>query len=143
MDFLLCTSLTINNLKKSWWKTFVNLCQIGNYLIINICYSWWKKNCHTFPKAYPQKKKPSKRIQVKVISYINSIKNTPYIIKDTYYQVSMNIIFLKPGCLPGRNDVISDKANFRQDITQNLFFEKKSRHQEFVWLLKQFGAIVP
>ena len=38
----------------------------------------------------------------------------------------LNIIFLSPGRLSGRNSVTSDKVNFRPDIRQNLFL-KKSR----------------
>ena len=51
-------------------------------------------------------------------------------------------IFLSPDRMPGRNDTTSDKVNFRLGIKQNLFFEKKRGHQEFVWLLKSFGATV-
>ena len=46
---------SINRLKKSYLKT-LNLHQRGKYFIIIICCSWSKKNCHTFPRAYPQKK---------------------------------------------------------------------------------------
>ena len=34
------------------------------------------------------------------------------------------------------------RMNFRPDIRQNVFW-KKSRHQEFVWLLKQFWVTAP
>ena len=37
----------------------------------------------------------------------------------------------------GRNNVTSDKVNFRSNIRQ-FFFEKKTGHQKFGWLLKQF-----
>ena len=50
--------------------------------------------------------------------------------------------------LSGRNDVTSDKVNFRPDINIRLAFEKQNQKktpgdQEFAWLLKQFGAPVP
>ena len=48
----------------------------------------------------------------------------------------LNIFLLRPDSLSGRNDVKSRKVNFRPDIRQN--FKKKSRYQEFLWLLKQF-----
>ena len=32
--------------------------------------------------------------------------------------------FLNPDRLPGRNDVTSDKVNFRPDVRQNFLFEK-------------------
>ena len=51
----------------------------------------------------------------------------------------MNIIFLSPKRLPGRNDVTWDKVNFRSDIMQNIF----SENQKFAWLLKQYGVTVP
>ena len=51
----------------------------------------------------------------------------------------MNIIFLNPKRLPGRNDVTWDKVNFRSDIMQNIF----SENQKFAWLLKQYGVTVP
>ena len=51
----------------------------------------------------------------------------------------LNIDFLSPDRLSGRNDVTSDKVNFRLDIRLNFFF-KKQVHQEFVWLLKEFVA---
>ena len=35
---------------------------------------------------------------------------------------------------------MSGKAYFRPDIRENIFW-KKSGHKEFVWLLKQFGAL--
>ena len=50
---------------------------------------------------------------------------------------------LSPDILSGRNDVTSGNVNFKPDISQNICFEKKSEHQEFVWLLKQFGATKP
>ena len=50
---------------------------------------------------------------------------------------------LRPDKLSGRNDVTLDKVNFRSEIRKKYFFWKKSGHQEFVWLLKQFGATVP
>ena len=34
----------------------LSLGQMGMYFAINICCSWWKKNYHAFPRAYPQKK---------------------------------------------------------------------------------------
>ena len=46
------------------------------------CWSWWKKNCRIFPRAYPQNRKSTKisillkPIQFKVISYIKSNKST-------------------------------------------------------------------
>ena len=36
----------------------------------------------------------------------------------------LNITFLSPGRLSGRNDVTLDKVNFKQDIRQNFFWEK-------------------
>ena len=36
----------------------------------------------------------------------------------------LNITFLSPGRLSGRNDVTLDKVNFKQDIRQNFFLEK-------------------
>ena len=45
--------------------------------------------------------------------------------------------FLSSDRLPGRNSVSSDKVNVRLDIRQ------KFEHQEFVRLLKQFGATLP
>lgn len=47
---------------------------------------------------------------------------------------------LSPDGLSNRNDVMSDKANLRSDITLNIFI-KKIRASEFVGLIKQFGAI--
>ena len=47
--------------------------------------------------------------------------------------------FESPDRLPDRNDDVTlDKVNFRSDI--KVFLKKKSGLQEFVWLLKQFGA---
>ena len=45
------------------------------------------------------------------------------------------------GTLYGRNNVTSDKVDFRSDMKQNIFW-KKSGNREFVCLLKQFGATV-
>ena len=36
----------------------------------------------------------------------------------------LNVIFLSPDRLSGRNGVTSVKVNFRPDIRQNVFFEK-------------------
>ena len=36
----------------------------------------------------------------------------------------MNVIFLSSDLLSGRNDVTSDKVNFRPGIRQNFFSEK-------------------
>ena len=55
----------------------------------------------------------------------------------------LSIIFLSLDRLSSRNDVTSSKVNFRSDIKQNFLFEKKSGQQDFVCLLKQFGATVP
>ena len=57
--------------------------------------------------------------------------------------LDLNIIFLKArtDCpLEKRKDIASDKVNFKPNIRQTFFLKKKSGHQEFVWLLKQFGA---
>ena len=51
------------------------------------------------------------------------------------------IFSLNPDRLSGSNDITSDKLNFRPDIRH--FFSKKSGHQEFVSLLKQFVATLP
>ena len=51
--------------------------------------------------------------------------------------------FLSPDRLCGRNNVTSDKVNFRPDIRQNIFWEKKTEHKEFVWLLMQLRAVAP
>ena len=44
--------------------------------------------------------------------------------------------------LSGKNEVTSDKENFRPGMRQKLFL-KLVRHQEFVWLLKRFGVALP
>ena len=76
---LLFTSLHNQYAQESWLKA-LNLHQTGKYFTINICDSWCKKKCHTFPRVYPRKKRtnihPMKDIQFKVILYIKSNKNT-------------------------------------------------------------------
>ena len=52
--------------------------------------------------------------------------------------------FLSPCILSGRSDATSGKVNFRPDMRHNFFKKKrKSGHNEFMWLLKQFGATAP
>ena len=46
----------------------------------------------------------------------------------------LNIIFLSPKRLSGRNDKTSDKVNFRPNMRQNIFLAKRSGHQEFVFI---------
>ena len=59
-----------------------------------------------------------------------------------YWKYYATYIFsLNPDRLSGSNDITSDKLNFRPDIRH--FFSKKSGHQEFVSLLKQFVATLP
>ena len=72
---------TINSLKKSWLKT-VNLHRVGKCFTISVCWSWWKKDCRTFPQNISTEKAqkypfPWKHTQFKVISYIRSNKSTP------------------------------------------------------------------
>ena len=47
------------------------------------------------------------------------------------YNIYKYIPTLSPGKLSGRNDVVSNKVNFRTGIRQ-----KKAGYQEFVWFLK-------
>ena len=41
-----------------------------------------------------------------------------------YQKAALNIIFLSPDRLSGRNDVTSDKVNLRPGIRKNLLYEK-------------------
>ena len=45
----------INDIDVKWDLVF---CSFWNYYCdsTDICYNRWKQNCHTFPRAYPQKK---------------------------------------------------------------------------------------
>ena len=63
--------------------------------------------------------------------------------KFHYLQIEPNErqAWLKVGTLPDRNNVMSEKMNFRWDIKQNVFW-KKSGHRDFLSLLKQFGNTV-
>ena len=61
---------------------------------------------------------------------------------SVWIELYPGLIFLRPYRLSRRNDVTSDQVNFRPGYRQNFFLEKKSGHQEFVWLLKQYGATV-
>ena len=56
-------------------------------------------------------------------SVVNTICNCSF--PHTHVIVSgLNLIFLSPDRLSGRNDVTSDKVNFRAAIRQNLFLKK-------------------